>query len=95
VGGFQLRVDPTLYFTSGYYGQATADPELRQPGYAKVDLRIGIGPENGRWELALIGKNLTDKVTASYRNSLPTSPGTTFALVERPRSIAIQFSIRN
>lgn len=94
VGGLEVRVDPTLYFTSSYYGQATADPELRQDKYAKFDMRIGVGPEDGRWEVALIGKNLTDKITSSYWNSVPTSPGTTMALAERPRSIAIQVSIR-
>ena len=95
INGIEARIDPTIYFTSSYYGQATADPELLQEGYAKFDMRIGVGPDDGRWEVALIGKNLTDKVTASYRNSLPTSPGSTFALVERPRSIAIQISVRN
>lgn len=94
-GPVEVRLDPTLYFTSSYYGQATADPELLQEGYAKFDMRIGVGPDDRRWEVALIGKNLTDEVTASYRNSLPTSPGSTFALVERPRSVAVQVSIRN
>jgi len=95
MGPVDMRLDPSMSFTSSYYGQATADPELLQPGYAKFDMRLGVGPSDRRWEVALIGKNLTNEVTASYRNSLPTSPGTTIALVERPRSVAIQFSIRN
>jgi outer membrane receptor protein involved in Fe transport len=94
-GPVEFRIDPLVYFTSSYYGQATADPELLQEGYAKVDLRIAAGPKDRRWEVALIGKNLTDEVTASYRNSLPTSPGTTIALVERPRSVAIQLTLKH
>jgi outer membrane receptor protein involved in Fe transport len=95
VGALDLRFEPTVYFTSSYYGQATADPELLQDGFAKFDMRVGIGPNDRRWEVALIGKNLTNKVTSSYWNSVPTSPGTTMALVERPRSIGVQLSVRN
>lgn len=94
VGGIELRADPLLYFTSSYYGQATADPELLQKGYAKFDLRVAAASRDGEWEIALVGRNLTGRVTASYRNSLPTSPGSSFALVERPRSLAVQASWR-
>jgi iron complex outermembrane recepter protein len=94
VGNINLRAEPLLYFTSSYYGQATADPELLQKGYAKFDLRLAAASDDGGREIALIGRNLTDKATASYRNSLPTSPGASFALVERPRSVAIQVLVR-
>lgn len=94
-GNIKLRADPLVYFTSSYYGQATADRELLQKAYAKFDLRIAAAHADGRWEIALIGRNLTDKATTSYRNSLPTSPGSSFALVERPRSLAIQVLVRH
>lgn len=91
----QARFDPSVYFSSSYYQSATADPLFEQSGYAKVDLRIGVGPADRSWEVAVLGKNLTDKKTASFRNGIASSPGSYFLLPERPRSIAIQFSIRH
>src|SRR5690606_28716268 len=95
VGEYQLKIDPNLYFSSSYFQQASGDPLTLQDGFAKVDLRLGFGPNDGRWEMAVIGKNLTDKSTGSFRNNVPTSPGTTYALSDRPFSLAFQVSIRN
>jgi iron complex outermembrane receptor protein len=91
---FQLRFDPTVYFSSHYFQQSTIDPLLDQDGYAKVDLRIGFGPADGPWEIAVIGRNLTDQATGSYRSAIGTNPGTIYVLPERPRSIAFQVSLR-
>lgn len=95
VGNLVLSADPSLYFTSKYFQSATADPLLEQKGYAKVDLRIGIGAEDKRWELAVVGKNLFDKKTAYWREAVPTSPGSVNYFGDRPRSIAVQVTIRN
>lgn len=93
-GDYELTANPVLAFSSGYFMTATADPLLRQDGYAKIDLRLALAPTAGRWEVALIGRNLTDKATSSYRLGVPGANGTTLALVERGRSVALQFSIR-
>jgi iron complex outermembrane receptor protein len=95
VGGLVATADPGLYFTSRYFQSATADPLLVQKGYAKVDLRLGVGPADKRWELAVVGKNLFDKRTAYLREAVPTSPGTVNFYGDRPRSVAVQISIRN
>lgn len=65
-----------------------------QKGFAKADLRIGVGPADGRWELAAIAKNLTDKQTASFRSGVTASPGSVIAFAERGRSVALQFTIK-
>jgi len=95
VGGYQLKVDPNVYFSSSFFQQASADPLTQQDSYTKVDLRVGFGPEDEHWEVAVIGKNLSDVSTGSFRNNVPTTPGTVYALSDRPLSVAIQFSIRN
>ncbi len=94
-GALEIRIDPVVTFTGGYFQQASADPLTRQEAFAKIDLRLGVGPADRRWELAVIGKNLNDRITGSFRNNVPTTPGTTYALTDRPRSIAIQFAVRN
>ena len=90
----EVRVDPLLYFSSKFFQGATADPLLSQSGYAKFDLRVGVGPADGHWEIAVIGKNLTDRTTASFRNALASSSGTVWLLPERKRSVAVQASIK-
>lgn len=94
MGDWQLRADPLLSFSSRYFQQATADRLLEQPSFAKIDLRVGVGPKDGRWEAAVIGKNLTDQTTGSFRNNVPTTPGTIYALPDRPFSLAFQFTIK-
>jgi len=95
VGNLEIRADPSVYFSSRYFQQASADPLTEQEGFAKLDLRLGVGPFDRRWEVALIGKNLTDKATGSFRNNVPTTPGTIYVLPDRPFSVALQVSIRN
>lgn len=88
-----LRVDTDVSFTSNYYQQPNIDPPSKQEGFAKVDARIGVGAENGAWEVAIVGKNLNDKTTAGFRSPLPSSPGSYQAITDRPRSVGIQASI--
>jgi outer membrane receptor protein involved in Fe transport len=95
VGDMNVRLSPLMYFTSWYYQSSTADDLIRQSGFAKFDLRLGVGPQNESWEIALIGKNLTDKATAGFRQTVSGANGSVSALAERPRSIALQITFRN
>ncbi|WP_191229318.1 TonB-dependent receptor [Aurantiacibacter xanthus] len=89
-----FTANPVVAFSSSYFMTATGDPLLQQEGYAKIDLRLGLSSHEGGWELALIGRNLTDKATASYRLGVPGADGSVLAMLERGRSVALQFSIR-
>lgn len=93
-GDNELRINPSVYFSSGFFQTASADPVLRQDAFAKVDLRAAVGPADQRWEFAIIGKNLTDRTTASFRNALSSAPGSYFGLTERPRTVSFQFTIK-
>lgn len=95
IGGQVLRISPYFYFTSRFFESSTADYLIAQDGYAKVDLRVGFGPANRAWELAVIAKNLTDKATAGFRQTVSSALGSVSALPDRPRSVAVQFSIRH
>ncbi|MGE4305128.1 MAG: TonB-dependent receptor, partial [Novosphingobium sp.] len=93
LAGGTLSFAPSLFFTSKYGQQVNNDPLFYQSGYAKLDARVAFAGEKDNWELAVIGKNLTDKTTASFRNALQNF-GSVFTLVDRGRSVAVQFSIR-
>lgn len=92
---YQVRANPVAAFSSGYFMTATSDPLLYQKRYAKLDLRLGFGPTDGRWDVALVGRNLTNRATTSYQLGIPGANGSTLGMVERGRSVGIQFSIKN
>lgn len=92
--GMVVTITPSMYFSSWFYQSATADDLMRQSGYAKVDLRVGLGAEDESWELAFIGKNLTDHTTAGFRQPVSGGLGSVSALADRPISAAIQFTVR-
>jgi len=94
VGSRVIHVSPLMYFSSSFFTTASADPLLKQKGYTKVDARISYGPQNRQWELAIVGKNLTNEATAAYRNPLTSGNGSVYALPDPSRSIAVQFSIK-
>jgi iron complex outermembrane recepter protein len=45
---------------------------------------------DGSWEVAVIGKNLTDEYTSGNNNDQPLVPGNGFASTDRLRSYALQ-----
>ena len=92
VGSYYVTFEPLVYFTDDMFLSAEADPWLVQDAYAKVDLRIGLTPASKKWEVALIGKNLTDETTTNYGVSVTGSDGSARYLVDRPVSVALQLN---
>ena len=97
--GHLIRAALDLYYTTKYYVAPTLDPRQVQGAYAKLNGRVAFGRDDGRWELALVGKNLTDKRIMPYGNDTPLA-GSTFGAfsawryVEPGRSVAIQGTMR-
>lgn len=88
-----MRLDPLAYFTSNYFISPTADPLLEQSGNVKCDMRVAVGPADRTWELAVLGRNLSDQITSSFRSST-SLPGSVYGLTDPVRTFAIQFTIR-
>lgn len=64
-----------------------------------LDARVEFGPDDHRWSLALVGKNLTDRITRSYVFAWPLelAPGNrpiAGVVAEQGRTIAIQGTVR-
>ena len=90
VGQLRLFADPSVEISSKYYTLATLDPVALQSGYAKYNLRLGItNPQQG-WTLAVVGKNLSNRITSDARNLLSSAPGSAYAIPNPPRTIGIQ-----
>jgi len=90
----RLFADSQVFFTEEYVTETDNDPNTIQDAYAKVDLTIGLGDVDDRWSLSLVGRNLTDELTASRIIDSPGSPGTYQAFTDVPRTIGIQGTLR-
>ncbi len=88
-----------VLFSDNYNASATLDPALEQEAYYKLNARIGIGAIDKSWEVAVLGKNLTNEAVLVYGSDVPTAYtifGTRSHLgfLAPPRSYAIQASYR-
>ncbi len=99
--GLSLNSTVDIIFSDSYLTAPTLDPRTKQSAYTKLNARIALSGPDRSWELALIGNNLTDEAIVSYSNGLPLSTVLTggtgtayYAFYERPRSIALQGSVR-
>jgi len=89
-----LRARADLMFTEEFYTTVTGAPGSKQPSYAKLDARLALGSADGRWEVALIGRNLTDELYGVwYEPLVGAGPNTGyFATTARTRQLGLQLS---
>jgi outer membrane receptor protein involved in Fe transport len=81
-------------YTDEYYHAQDLDPEEVTDSYTEYNARLAVAQMDGRWEVALIGKNLTDETTNIYGNDIPSFTGAHFSFVAPPRTVAIQGILR-
>ncbi len=95
----ELRTTLDWIFSSDYNPSQNIDPVAEQDGYNKINLRFAIESFEQGWEVALIGKNLTDEEVITYANDTPLAANLTqsvghYAFIESPRTIALQGTYR-
>ncbi|MDZ3831599.1 MAG: TonB-dependent receptor [Sphingopyxis sp.] len=88
-------------FSSSYIAAANLDPRTHQDGYAKLGARLALGQIDNRWEVALIGRNLTNQRIMQTASSMPLATTITRGagnayngIIDRPRTIAVQLTGR-
>ena len=84
-----------LLFTDDYNPSQNLDPVVQQDAYEKVNLRFAISNMDRTWEIALLGKNVTDEEVITYANDVPLSTSqfgtsTYYGFYDRPAYWAIQ-----
>jgi outer membrane receptor protein involved in Fe transport len=94
-----LRTTVDVVFSSDYNPSQTVDPLIEQGGYYKLNARLALGDVDGIWDVALVGKNLTDEDIITYANDTPLSANLIdsvgfYAFTEPGRTIAVQGTYR-
>lgn len=86
-----------LSYMGDYIYAANLDPRTEQDAYTLLNGRVALSSADGDWELALIGRNLTDQTVINFGGNTPLGGTLTggagnsyYAFVNRPRNIALQ-----
>ena len=95
--GLELNASLDVSFMDEYLYAANLDPRSKQDAYSMVNERIALAGSEGAWELALLGRNLTDETVINFGGNTPLGGTLTggagnsyYAFVNRPRNIALQ-----
>lgn len=97
--GYRADGSVDMFFTSKYFASATLDPDLVQPGYATINARLGVGPDSGMWQIAVVGRNLTDKRILMFGGDTPLAgslfgANSDYAFRSKGRSFSVQVRAR-
>ncbi len=95
----KLTGSVTGLFSSMSRRDGTLDPLNIQKSYAKLDARVGIGAADDRWELAVVGRNITDKATIAFTGAgglaaTVFSPDSRSLTMDPPRQILVQANFK-
>ena len=90
----ELRGIVNVNYSDEFVTAADLDPLSVQDSFTKVDLRLSLGQIDGVWEVAVIGKNITDEDTSSLIDDQPLVRGNFFGQTDRLRSWAVQATYR-
>ena len=100
-GGLELGYDLFYYWVDDVHFKLTNDPLDTQEAYGKINASISLGSSSHGWTVTLIGKNLTDKLTASLGDSTTgvgqagdIGPTPSYKFAEPGRQVALQLAYR-
>jgi len=89
----ELRSHVNLVYTGEQYTATDLDAHSLEQSHTTFNGRLAVGDNSGNWELALVGKNLTNEVIRSWSNDLFYLSGAQFSYIEAPRTLALQFNV--
>lgn len=94
-----LTLAADLTYSDDYITSLTLDPATIQDAYTKLNARIALGGVENEWEIALVGRNLTDETVVGYSGDTPLSSRlfgarSYYGFVDMPRGIAVEASYR-
>jgi len=105
MGEVRAQLTGDMSHTSKYNFTDTLRPDGVQKGYTKFDAAIRVKGPQDRWQVSLIGRNLSNKRVVTAGNDIPFTGGTgtgtavgvvsdISAFVENPREVILEFSTK-
>lgn len=95
--GFGVNVD----YSSSFIAAANLDPRMVQNAFEKYGARVAVGAPDGRWEIAIVGRNLSDVRILQTASAMPLATTITKntgiaynGIFDRPRTVALTASMK-
>ncbi|MEH6589044.1 MAG: TonB-dependent receptor [Halioglobus sp.] len=99
IGGLELRAGADVNYMDSYLYASNLDTTTKQDAHAIWNARIALASASDTWEVALLGRNLSDEVVLNFGGNTPLASTLTggggnsyYAFANRPRNVAIQLS---
>lgn len=91
----KLGASTDVSYMSSYFTQEDQNPLGHQDAFARLNASVRVGAADDRWELALIGRNLTNKFyLETTSNKAFGGPTDLQAQTPRPREVRVQGTFR-
>ncbi|MFT4823441.1 MAG: iron complex outermembrane receptor protein [Halioglobus sp.] len=88
----RLTFAADVLLSDSYFVNIDLDAAEEQDSYALLNARIILASADQAWQLALIGRNLTDQEVLTGGADVPLQPGAHFAVLIPPRQLEISLS---
>ncbi len=72
-GSMEVTLGLDLIYSDAYFVSPALDPNLEQDAYAKLNGRIALTDNEGRWHVAVLFENITDEEILTFGNQAPVS----------------------
>ena len=97
-GGWELGLYGDINYSDDFFLAGDNDPDVMQGSFVKINARVSLASNDGRYVFSLLGKNLTDEITSHQGNDIPLAglyggKGLS-SFLDPPRIIAIQAEVR-
>lgn len=97
-GDYSLAFNENTNFSSGYFTVPDELPGAYQKGWVTIDAGARFGRLDGPWEVALIGRNLTNRLyviaASDSGTAFPGVQADAFGFTNRARQIMLQVTVR-
>jgi len=90
---FDLVSHLGLTYSGEHYIASDLDERSLEKAHTIVNGRLGLMDKDGRFDIALIGKNLTNEVVRTFVGDPFSMPGAQFAFYGEPRTLAVQLKV--
>lgn len=89
---YSIDMSAQVVYKSMQYLALTDDPNLIQSAYGKINAQVALSDDSSFWTIALIGRNLTDKLTSPFGNTNDVigGVGSYFRFSDPPREVELE-----
>ena len=94
LGGGLASIQADVQYTDDFCFTVLCAPVEKEKGYTVLNARVGYGAQDGRWEVAVFGDNLTDEEYRVYAFDSSLFAGVVAGVYAKPRTYGVRAMYR-